>query len=220
MDQYWNHNTAFHDKLVADAKLRGGRVLDIGCGDGLLLQRLAPFFDRVVGIDPDENAIERAQNRLNTVSNVSLINGDLLSMPIPPQKDRYNTVICVATLHHMELRTALMKMHQFLAPEGRLLIVGLAANKSIIDFIISGLLVLPIRFMDRLKGGVQDIGVRIAAPKESLSEIRQVTHEVLPGAVIRRHFYYRYLLSWDMRAVDQRAIRSSVRQELDVDSEK
>jgi 2-polyprenyl-3-methyl-5-hydroxy-6-metoxy-1,4-benzoquinol methylase len=36
MQSYWNHNTAFHDELVADAKVRGGRVLDIGCGDGLL----------------------------------------------------------------------------------------------------------------------------------------------------------------------------------------
>jgi 2-polyprenyl-3-methyl-5-hydroxy-6-metoxy-1,4-benzoquinol methylase len=57
MQSYWNHNTAFHDELVADAKVRGGRVLDIGCGDGLLLQRLAPFAKQVVGIDPDAKAI-------------------------------------------------------------------------------------------------------------------------------------------------------------------
>jgi len=197
MDQYWNHNTAFHDKLVADAKLRGGRVLDIGCGDGLLLQRLAPFCDGVVGIDPDENAIERAQKRLTTISNVSLIIGDFMTIPTPPNKDRYNTVICVATLHHMELRTALLKINQFLAPGGKLLIVGLAANKSIIDIVISGLLALPIRFMDLLNGAVQDIGVRIATPKESLSEICQVTNEVLPGAIIQRRFYYRFFLSWE-----------------------
>ncbi len=53
IDKYWNHNTAFHDELVKDAKIRGGRVLDIGCGDGLLLQRLAPFAQHVIGIDPD-----------------------------------------------------------------------------------------------------------------------------------------------------------------------
>lgn len=28
IESYWNHNTAFHDELVADAKLRGGRVLE------------------------------------------------------------------------------------------------------------------------------------------------------------------------------------------------
>ncbi|TMV43155.1 class I SAM-dependent methyltransferase [Paenibacillus mesophilus] len=197
MEKYWNHNTAFHEELVADAKTRGGRVLDIGCGDGLLLQRLAPIAQKVVGIDPDTETILRAQSRLAEVSNVSLVTGDFLAMPIPSQEERYSTVICVATLHHMELRSALLKMRQVLAPGGRLLIVGLSADKSIMDFVISGLLVFPIRVMDRLHGGMRDPGVRMADPIESLIEIRQVAHEVLPGAIIRRRFYYRYLLSWN-----------------------
>jgi ubiquinone/menaquinone biosynthesis C-methylase UbiE len=206
IEKYWNHNTAFHEELVSDAKERGGRVLDIGCGDGLLLQRLAPFAQQVVGIDPDTKTIARAQTRLAATSNVLLINGDFLAMPVPSQEERYSTVICVATLHHMDLRTALLKMSQVLAPGGRLLIIGIAADKSMMDFVISGLLVLPIRIMGRIHGGMQDIGVRIAAPKESLSEIRQAAHKVLPGAIIRRRFYYRYLISWNKPMVDHREI--------------
>ncbi|MFD1773731.1 class I SAM-dependent methyltransferase [Paenibacillus rhizophilus] len=202
MVEYWNHNTAFHNELVTDAKVRGGRVLDIGCGDGLLLQRLAPFAQQVVGIDPDPEAIARAQTRLSASSNVSLVNGDFLALPVPSKEERYSTVICVATLHHMELRNSLLKIRQVLAPGGRLLIIGLAANKSLLDFVISGLLVVPIRIMDRIHGGVQDPNVRIAEPKESLSEIRIVAHEMLPGAIIRRRFYYRYLFSWDKPVVD------------------
>jgi len=196
-DSYWNHNVAFHDLLVADVKSRGGRVLDIGCGEGLLIQRLIPVATHVVGIDPDEAAITRAKKRLGLTSNVTLINTDFLTMPVPALHERFDTITCVATLHHMELRTALSKMREFLAPGGRLLVVGLSANKSILDFIISGLLVIPIRIMDRFHGGVKDFGVKIASPKESLSEIRQVTCEVLPRAKIQRRFYYRYLLIWD-----------------------
>jgi len=196
LEEYWNHNTAFHNELVADAKVRGGRVLDIGCGEGLLLQRLAPFAQQVVGIDPDMAAIASAQTRLAATSNVTLLNGDFLALPDPSKEERYSTVICVATLHHMDLRHSLLKMRRFLAPGGRLLVVGLAANKSLSDFVISGLLVLPIRIMDRIHGGMRDPGVRIAEPKESLSEIRQAANEVLPGAFIRRRFYYRYLLAW------------------------
>jgi 2-polyprenyl-3-methyl-5-hydroxy-6-metoxy-1,4-benzoquinol methylase len=203
MEQYWNHNTAFHEELVADAKIRGGRVLDIGCGDGLLLQRLAPFAQHVSGIDPDIKAIERAHVRLAAVSNVSLINGDFLAMPVPSQEELYSTVICVTTVHHMELRSALSKMSQVLAPGGRLLIVGIAADKSVMDIVISGLSVLPIRIMDRYHGGMQDPpGVRIAAPQESLSEIRKTALEVLPGAIIRRRFYFRYLIVWDKPLVN------------------
>ncbi|WNR43841.1 class I SAM-dependent methyltransferase [Paenibacillus roseipurpureus] len=203
METYWNHNTAFHNELVESVKMRGGRVLDIGCGDGLLLQRIAPFAQRVVGIDPDSEAIKRAQTRLAGVSNVSPVSDDFLAMPVPSQEDRYSTIICVATLHHMELRSALSNMDHFLAPGGRLLVVGLAADKSMMDKVISGLLVLPIRLMDLLHGGMQDPAVRIAEPKESLSEIRQAASEVLPGAKVRRRFYFRYVMIWDKPRVEQ-----------------
>lgn len=197
MQNYWNHNTVFHDELVADARRRGGCVLDIGCGDGLLVQRLAPIAQHVVGLDPDVDIILRAQERLTSEANVSLVADDFLTMPIPEQAERYATILCVAALHHMDLRSALIQMRQALAPGGRLLIIGLAADKSLKDRLISGMVLLPIRFMDRLHGGMQDIGVRIAEPKESIGEIRQVAQEVLPGAVVRRRFYYRYSLSWD-----------------------
>ncbi|MDR6550112.1 class I SAM-dependent methyltransferase [Paenibacillus qinlingensis] len=199
MENYWNHNTAFHNELVADAKLRGGRVLDIGCGDGLLLQRLAPIAQGVVGIDPDLKAISLAQKRLAATANVSFVNDDFLAMPVPPPEERFATIICVATLHHMELRKALQHMGEFLAPGGRLLVIGLAEDKTFMDLLISGLYLVPIRIMDRMHGGMKDPAVRIAAPKESIGEIRQAAVEVLPGASIRRRFYYRYCLRWSKR---------------------
>lgn len=197
MDTYWNHNTAFHEELVADARKRGGRVLDIGCGDGLLLQRLAPVAREVVGIDPDEQAVSRAEKRLRETANASVVHGDFLAMPIPTGAERFDTLTCVAVLHHMPLKEALMQMRELLAPGGKLLVVGLAADKSLLDLAISGALLLPIRLMDRVHGGQQDIKVRIAEPQASLREIRQVARDVLPGAIVRRRFYYRYVLTWE-----------------------
>ena len=49
---YWNHNAAYHPWLVGIAAEHRGDVLDIGCGDGLLAQRLAPVSRSVTGIDP------------------------------------------------------------------------------------------------------------------------------------------------------------------------
>ncbi|MGG1554319.1 class I SAM-dependent methyltransferase [Paenibacillus ferrarius] len=203
METYWNHNTAFHDELVADARLRGGRVLDIGCGDGLLLQRLTPFVRESVGIDPDEQVIARARERLSNVQNVSLVSGDFLQLPVPAEAGRYDTITCVAALHHMPLKEALWQMRELLAPGGKLLVVGLAANKTLLDLAISSAVLLPIRLMDRLHGGMQDVGVRIAEPKESLREIRQASREVLPGVTVRWRFYYRYLLAWEKPKSEQ-----------------
>lgn len=204
MDAYWNHNTAYHPLLVADARKRGGRVLDIGCGEGLLLERLAPYAGEVVGIDPDSRIIGRAQQRLAAVPNHSLMEGDFIATSLTAFGGRFETITCVAALHHMDLRQALLRMRELLSPGGKLLVIGLSANKTLTDMVLSGLAMLPIRVMDRVHGAAHDIGVRIADPKEALHEIRRTAREVLPGVVVRRRFYYRYLLSWTKPQADER----------------
>lgn len=37
-----------------------GRLLDVGCGPGILTVRLAPLFERAVGLDPDSGMLEEA----------------------------------------------------------------------------------------------------------------------------------------------------------------
>src|SRR6476469_11260732 len=69
---YWNHNAAYHSWLVRIAAKQRGDVLDIGCGDGLLAQRLAPVSRSVTGIDPDPAAIDRATARLASHRNVTV----------------------------------------------------------------------------------------------------------------------------------------------------
>lgn len=196
METYWNHNTAFHHELIADVKRRGGRVLDIGCGDGLLVEQLAPFSQYVVGIDTDPSAIATAKERLTTFSNISLETVDFLNMSVPSPEERFTTVICVATLHHMNLRNALSKIREVLAPGGRLIVIGLSANRSLADYVFSGILVLPVRIMERFHGGLHDPGVHTTPAKESLQEIKNVAEEILSEAQIKRRFYYRYSLSW------------------------
>lgn len=38
---YWNHNSAYHPMIVSIAEKLDGNVLDVGCGEGLLVERLA-----------------------------------------------------------------------------------------------------------------------------------------------------------------------------------
>jgi 2-polyprenyl-3-methyl-5-hydroxy-6-metoxy-1,4-benzoquinol methylase len=65
---YWNHNTAYHPWLVGIAAEHRGDVLDVGCGDGLLAQRLAPVSRSVTGIDPDPAAIGRVADEWRHIS--------------------------------------------------------------------------------------------------------------------------------------------------------
>ena len=183
---YWNHNVAFHRRIVRDTALRGGSALDVGCGDGLLLARLATVCRRVVGLETDEQTPQ-----------VEVLLDDVMDPDLPKRIGTFETVSCVATLHHLPLEPALARLSELVAPGGRLIIVGLAANRGLWDWVLSALAVLPLRMVGALRRERSDIGVVTRPPRESLAEIRAAASRMLPDARIRRRFYYRYTLIWD-----------------------
>lgn len=195
MVDYWNHNTAYHAELLAAVPPSGGDVLDIGCGDGLLVEKLATKAARVIGLDPDARAINQAQRRLAETPNAQVVLGSFLTA-LELDGRSFDLITCVAALHHMPLVAALEQMHAKLKPGGRLVIVGLSANKTAWDWIVSGVQVLPIRLLSKLRGESCYPGMSVARPLESLTEIRRISGAVLPGRRVRRRFWYRYTLIW------------------------
>lgn len=194
MDEYWNHNTAYHRWLLKIAARQHGDVLDVGCGEGLLVQRLAAVSRHVIGIDTDPATVQQAQRRLRTIANASVELIDFHDFTAPDQS--FDVVTFVASLHHQSPRKALGKARQLLRPGGELAVVGLSANKTLSDW-AWGLLCTPVALMgSRLRRETRDIGVPITEPQESLAQIHQVADDVVPKAVIRRGLYYRYLLHW------------------------
>ena len=194
---YWNHNAAFHDEFVADAARRGGRALDVGCGEGLLVQRLAAVCEEAVGIEADPATVERARARLAGVRGAVVRRADVLDPALRGEVGVFRTVTCVAVLHHLPLEEGLRALSGFVAPGGRLCVVGLAADEGLGDRALSALSVLPNWVASRWHREVRDIGVPVAPPCESLREIRAVAARVLPGCRLRRRMYWRYRLTWD-----------------------
>jgi 2-polyprenyl-3-methyl-5-hydroxy-6-metoxy-1,4-benzoquinol methylase len=189
---YWNHNTAYHPWLLGIAARHRGDVLDVGCGDGLLAQRLARVSRSVVGIDPDPAAVKRALTRVTGMENVSVLESAFGGY----DDERYDLITFVASLHHLELRPTLIRARDMLRPGGEIAVVGLSANTTVRDWLWSGLCLPAVRIGSRLHRETRDVGVVVAEPREGLNEIRRVAAEVLPGARIRRALYYRYLLRW------------------------
>lgn len=60
-----------------------GRLLDVGCGPGILALRLAPLFEAVVGLDPDADMLSEAQRRAieGTISNVRWVQARAEDLP-------------------------------------------------------------------------------------------------------------------------------------------
>ncbi|MCL3778611.1 MULTISPECIES: methyltransferase [unclassified Actinomyces] len=196
-ETYWNHNTAFHDELVADAARRGGRALDVGCGDGLLVERLSSVCQEVVGVEVDAATARRARTRLAGIDGATVSTADVLEPSVGERLGTFQTVTCVATLHHLPLEDALRALASFVTPGGRLQVIGLAARSSVWDWLLAAVGVVPSWVVSRWHGGAAETGVPVAEPRESLGQIRAAARHLLPGARVRRRRYWRYSHTWD-----------------------
>ncbi|WP_080796598.1 class I SAM-dependent methyltransferase [Corynebacterium pacaense] len=188
---YWNHNTAYHPWILRHLH-RGARLLDVGCGDGLLLQRAAHLGCVTTGIEPDPSAYNRALRRLH--GNAALHNCTLDDLDAPDAS--FDAITFVASLHHMDTTAALSSARRLLCPDGILLVVGLTANKSFSDWGVSALQLPVVATLGRLHGETPDIGVPVQSPRESYSEIAALTRKILPGRRLGRGLYYRFLMEW------------------------
>ena len=194
---YWNHNAAYHPWLVSIAAEHRGDVLDVGCGDGLLAQRLAPVSRSVTGIDPDPAAIGCAADRLASFRHVTVSQADFQNFRAGER--RFDLITFVASLHHMDLKASLVKARDLLTPTGDVAVVGCSANKTVRDWVWALMCLAPARIGSRLHSETRNIGVAVKDPQEGLDDIRSMVDEVLPGASVRRGLYYRYLLRWRNR---------------------
>jgi 2-polyprenyl-3-methyl-5-hydroxy-6-metoxy-1,4-benzoquinol methylase len=194
MADYWNHNTAYHPWLVNIAAQHHGDVLDVGCGDGLLAQRLAAVSQSVTGIDPDPAAVQRAAERLRRHQRVDVSCQDFERYEASDR--RFDLITFVASLHHMDLPDSLMKARELLTPTGEIAVVGISANKSVRDWIWAVLCVPGARIGSWLHAETRNIRVVVKDPTDGLDDIRRIADDVLPGASVRRAPYYRYLLRW------------------------
>jgi 2-polyprenyl-3-methyl-5-hydroxy-6-metoxy-1,4-benzoquinol methylase len=100
---YWNHNVHYHP-LVLDAVPDGCRTaLDVGCGEGLLVRKLALRAQSVTGVDSSGEMIRLARERSAGLSGVTFSEADFLDGASrgPLAAGTYDFVSAVAVVHHV-----------------------------------------------------------------------------------------------------------------------
>lgn len=191
----WNHNIEYHKTVRAALGPGPLKVLDVGCGDGLLAYELAWLGHVVTAIDTDEASITRARAR-TTVPTVELVLGDFMTHPFEPES--FDAVVSVAALHHMAEPDALRRMAGLLRPAGTLAIVGLARSRfpSDLPWDVAGAVVT--RVLRRRNGGYDAVvSPTVWPPPSTYREIRELAAAALPGVRYRRHFMWRYSVAWE-----------------------
>ncbi|MFJ2159997.1 class I SAM-dependent methyltransferase [Streptomyces sp. NPDC087856] len=200
-DPYWNHNVHYHS-VVVDAVPEGCRTaLDVGCGDGLLARKLAGRAGSVTGVDRSPEMIRLA--RADVPENVTFVEADYLD-GTSLDDGTYDFVSAVAVVHHTEFDNAVARLVSLLAPGGRLVIVGLAYNKTFLDWMISGCGLPASRFLARRHGGkLGPVGMPVEDTLMSWGEALEDVRRLLPGARYRRRLLWRYIAVWDKPVASQ-----------------
>ena len=192
-DTYWNHNTAYHNWVLSNVKGRDS-ILDVGCGEGLLIYKLSKVCKNIIGIDTHEPSIEKAKKRIKNINNVSIIKTGFEEYN---EKDNtYEAIIFVASIHHMNFNLSIKKSAKLLKPGGVLLIVGLARPKRFIDYFIEYARFIPCKIGDMFHEVKGDVGAPIKDAEETMEDIINITKKELPNSKIKYALYYRYLLKW------------------------
>jgi len=192
----WNHNSHYHNYLLHRIPARLDHTLDIGCGLGHFASKLAERSRFVHALDVDRATLEAASN-LHPAPNISYIHADFLTADLP--EATYDVIVAIASLHHIDLESALNKMKRLLRPSGKLLILGLYQEMTLIDYSYS-LISIPLNWLFLRLHRATATKPKIIAPTRSanlpLSQIKAIANICIPNFILKRHLFWRYSLTW------------------------
>lgn len=200
-DEGWTANNHYHDFLLRHVPQNCENALEIGCGTGAFARQLAERCKRVVALDLSSEMIRVGRSRSSQFDNLEFELADAMTWAFP--QSQFDFICSIATLHHLQQRELFVKMKEALKPGGVLLVLDLVESSSLVErvldvigFGVSGSL----RLLNngRLKPPAE---VRKAWQQHgkhdhysTVSQMRALADETLPGACVRRHLLWRYSL--------------------------
>ena len=120
------------DKIIKKS-FKGLKVLDIGCGGGLLCEPLSRLGADVTGIDNSEKAIKVAKNHaIKKKLKISYFNSELSIL----KDEKYDLITCMEVLEHVDdVEKIILLSKKLLKKNG--LFLGSTINKSIISYLLA-----------------------------------------------------------------------------------
>lgn len=201
----WDHNEHYHGWILRNLPPARLAALDIGCGAGLLVSRLANAgFGQVVGIDRFPDMVQAARERCASREQVTIQQAELTEFAAATQQ-RFDVITMVAVLHHLDLDDDLAAVRGLLAPDGRLLVVGMARVDSIPDLAVdlAGAIATPAVGWWRNRGRAVSSReperwvMPMRDPEQTIAQIRQAAATHLGPTVVHRRLHFRYTLRYD-----------------------
>lgn len=167
----------------------GERVLDLACGTGELLRRVAEDTPeaRLTGVDLAPGMVARARQKLSSVSGTRIDQADAHDLPF--EDNAFDVIVCANTFHYFtHPKAVLEEVHRVLRPSGRFVVLDWCR--------------------DYWTCRVMDAVLRVVDPAyETCYTLDELTVALRSeGLEIRDAFRYRFDLVWGMMVVE--AVRS------------
>lgn len=198
----WDHNGHYHSFLLRQLR-PGTRALDVGCGTGAFSRRLAERFESVLGLDLSPQMIRVARERSHACPNLEFRVADVLAEALPGAD--FDAIASIATLHHLPLPEILPRLACALKPGGVLAVLDLFETATLGE-ILTGAVAMPANvLLGLLRNGRLRSSAEARAAWEqhgrherylTVAQVREACRELLPGAWVRQHLFWRYSLVW------------------------
>ncbi|HEX8459546.1 MAG TPA: class I SAM-dependent methyltransferase [Pyrinomonadaceae bacterium] len=202
-DEGWDHNAHYHAYLLNHIPARCRHALEIGCGTGEFSRLLAGRAASVLAIDLSPQMIRLARERSRLYPHIEFLNADASTYQLP--RDHFDCIATLTTLHHLRLEGILRRIRAALRPGGVFLCLDLYRRSTPTDLFFDGVAYPASLLLALVKNG------RLRAPSEvraayaehgktdsypTLAQIERTCAEVLPGARLTRHLFWRYSIVW------------------------
>jgi ubiquinone/menaquinone biosynthesis C-methylase UbiE len=203
-------NGHYHNFLLRHLPLKCHDVLEIGCGTGAFARLLAKRSQNVLALDLSPEMIRIARESSTEFPNIEFELADVRDRVLP--LERFDCIVTIATLHHLRIREVLLKMKAALKPGGVLLILDLFepernllepeglldASLNVLALAVSGTLRLVQQGRLLPRREVRDAWAEHLRHDiyPTMSQIRELCSEILPGAKVRKHLLWRYSIVW------------------------
>ena len=203
-DEHWNHNAHYHGYLMSHIPERCRRVLEIGCGTGSFSRLLARRAESVLAIDLSPQMIRLARGRSKLYPNIDFATGDVMAYHLPDHQ--FDCIATLTTLHHLPIEPILRKIRKALKPGGVFVCLDLYQRSSLRDLLFDSVADPVSAFLRLIKTGrPRPPGEVRAAYTEhgktdtylTLPQIERVCADILPGALVSRHLFWRYSIIWE-----------------------
>lgn len=209
-DNGWTHNNHYHEFVLRHVPSDCSKALEIGCGTGALSRRLAERSQHVEALDLSAEMIRVARARSAHLQNLEYRCVDVMSADLP--SENFDCVATIATLHHLPLPEALLKLKQSVKPGGALPVVDLFEPvRSLLKLagVRDGLLNLAamgvsgslrlihngrLKPPNEVRAAWEEHGKTDSHP--TLQEVRALCGLMLPDAQVRQHLLWRYSIVW------------------------